>query len=81
MIVNDEQKKNIRLKGIHSQVEWQCAHAMVDHAEVGQRITVDFDTPEGELTLSVEPMGMEALEISKVKFPAANRPKKFRRKI
>lgn len=41
------------LQNISTVVEWQCAHDAVKHVEPDQKITLTYDTPDGDLTLSV----------------------------
>lgn len=67
MPVPAKQRRKVVLKGLRTAIEWQCAHEMVNHAEPGQCITIDFGTPDGDLTLQVQPVGQEKLVISKTK--------------
>lgn len=41
------------LQNVTTVVEWQCAHDAVKHVEPDQTMTLTYDTPEGDLTLSV----------------------------
>jgi len=67
MTVSAKQRRKVVLKGLRTPIEWQCAHEMVGHAEPGQRITIEFETPDGPLALQVQPVGQEKLVISKTK--------------
>lgn len=43
----------IILQNLKTIIEWQCAHDAVNHVEQDQVITLTYDIPGGELTLSV----------------------------
>ena len=67
MAVPAQQRRKIVLKGLTTEIEWQCAHNMVGHAEMGKVIHLTYGTPDGDLTLQVQPVGREKLVISKAK--------------
>jgi len=41
------------LQNLNTIIEWQCAHDAVRHVETDKKITLTYDVPGGELTLSV----------------------------
>ena len=45
--------REILLIGINTDVEWQLACEAVKHSEMGQKIRLTFETPEGDMTLRV----------------------------
>jgi hypothetical protein len=47
----------IVLHGIKTIEEWQCAHDAVKHAEKGTDFTLEYETPQGELTLVARKRG------------------------
>ncbi|KAE8546116.1 hypothetical protein [Marinobacter nauticus] len=69
MAVPAKQRRKVVLKGLESIIEWQCAHDAVRHAEPGQRVVLEYETPEGTLVLGVQPVGQEKLVISRAKAP------------
>ena len=44
---------SIRLSGIVTEPEWQCAYLSVPHAVKGQEVFLVWDVPDGELQLGV----------------------------
>ncbi len=73
MAVPKKQRTRIVLKGLESAIEWQCAHNAVTHAEMNKRITLEYETPDGLLTLHVQPIGQEKLVISRAKDSSKNK--------
>ena len=55
--MNEDDKRqkhaNIRLSGIVTEPEWQCAYLSVPHAVKGQEVFLVWDVPGGELQLGV----------------------------
>ena len=45
--------REILLIGINTDVEWQLACEAARHAELGRRVRLTFETPEGDMTLRV----------------------------
>lgn len=62
-----KRRTHIVLRHLHTAHEWQCAHNAVEHAEPGRKITLTYGTPDGDLTLSVQPVGTTQLVITKEK--------------
>lgn len=45
--------REILLIGINTDVEWQLAYEAVKHAEMGRKVRLTFETPDGDMTLRV----------------------------
>lgn len=67
MAVSKKQRTKVVLKQLESIIEWQCAHDAVNHAEKNQRVVLEYETPEGTITLQVQPVGQEKVVISRLK--------------
>lgn len=65
MTVQKKQRRIVVLKDLHTAIEWQCAHTMVQHAEPGKRIKINFETPDGTITLAVQPVGKNQLIVTR----------------
>ena len=50
-------RKPIVIHGLVTEIEWQCAFNASGHADPNQRITLEYETPDGDLTLIVEDTG------------------------
>jgi len=46
--------KRVILIGIQTELEWQLAFLAAQHAEGGRRLELTYETPGGDVTLSVE---------------------------
>ena len=73
MAVSKKQRSKIVLKGLDTIIEWQCAFDAVNHAVKNQRVVLEYETPEGTITLGVQPVGQEKLVISRAKAPRQNK--------
>jgi hypothetical protein len=49
--------KRFILIGIRTELEWQLAYQAAQHAEGGRRNYLTYETPTGDVTLSVERRG------------------------
>ena len=45
------------LIGMETEIDWQLAHQTSKHVEPGKRNDLTFETPGGDVTLSVESRG------------------------
>mgnify|MGYP005866898511 CR=1 FL=1 len=67
MAVNARQRRKVVLIGLTSEIEWQCAHNMVEQAEKNKRIVITYGTQDVDLTLAVQTVGKEKVVVTKAK--------------
>jgi hypothetical protein len=61
-------REKVVLKGLHSPIEWQCAHNLVyEHADPKQKVKITYGTPDGDLTLEAKPIGTHQWTVTKAR--------------
>lgn len=68
-MAQENQRRKIVLRDLHTAIEWQCAHNIIEHAVPGERVCITYETPNGDLTLCVKPIGVHQWAVSKGNHP------------
>ena len=58
--------KKFKLIGIETEIDWQLAYEASKHAEKNKRNVLTFETPNGDVAMSVQKLG-NVTQITKLK--------------